>query len=314
MQSTSNLVVVLGTGGTIAGTAAAPDEGVGYRAAQLGVDQLLQAVPMLAGQPLESDQLVQLDSKDMDHATWLLLARRVAHHLSRPEVKGIVVTHGTDTLEETAYFLHRVLAPAKPVVMTAAMRPATALSADGPQNLLDAVTVAHCDGAAGVVAVMGGTVFHAEDLRKVHTYQLAAFSSGEAGPVGLVQEGRLRVFRCWPVGNALGVDRLPADVTSWADVALVLSHAGVSGMLVDALIGTGVRGIVVAGTGNGTLHRELVPALQRAQLAGVTVWRASRCAEGAVIGDEGDFASAGALSALQARIELMLRLSVSGQG
>lgn len=307
MQSKQGVVVILGTGGTIAGTATDPGDNVGYTAGQIGVAQLVQAVPGLAGQALEAEQVTQLDSKDMDHATWLELARRVAHHQARPEVQGVVVTHGTDTLEETAYFLQRVLAPAKPVVMTAAMRPATALLADGPQNLLDAVTVARCDGAGGVVAVLDGQVFGAGDVRKLHSYRIQAFGAGDAGPVGVVEEGALRLFRPWPAGEALGLDRLPDDIARWPAVALLLSHAGVSGGLVDALVAQGVRGIVVAGTGNGTVHRELLAPLQRARQAGVTVWRATRCAQGAVVG-ESELPSAGALSAVKARIELMLRL------
>ncbi|MFZ5544078.1 MAG: asparaginase [Pseudomonadota bacterium] len=307
MQSTEGWVVILGTGGTIAGTAAEKLDNVGYTAAQLGVAQLVQAVPALAGQALQAEQVAQLDSKDMDPATWLALARRVAHHLARPEVQGVVVTHGTDTLEETAYFLQRVLAPRKPVVMTAAMRPATALLADGPQNLLDAVSVARWEGAQGVLVVLGGQVHAPEDVRKLHTYRVEAFGSGDAGPIAAVEEGRLRLFRPWPAGEALGLERLPADAHAWPQVALLLSHAGVSGAIVQALCAHGVRGIVVAGTGNGTVHRELLAALKRAQQAGVTVWRASRCAFGAVVG-EAELPSAGALPAVKARIELMLRL------
>jgi L-asparaginase len=303
--------VILGTGGTIAGTAADPGDNVGYTAGQLGVAQLVQAVPALAGQPLEAEQVAQLDSKDMDHATWLQLARRVAHHLARPEVQGVVVTHGTDTLEETAYFLQRVLAPRKPVAITAAMRPATALLADGPQNLLDAVAVARCEGAQGVVAVLNGEVLGAEDVRKLHTYRVQAFGAGDAGPVAALEEGQVRAFRAWPAGAAVGLERLPADPAQWPRVVLLVSHAGMTaalaGALVDALCAQGVQGIVVAGTGNGTVHRELLAALQRAQQRGLTVWRASRCAQGAVVG-EAALPSAGALSAVKARIELMLRL------
>jgi L-asparaginase len=151
-------IVILGTGGTIAGTAASAADAVGYTAAQIGVAQLVAAVPLLAQVPIECEQVAQLDSKDMDFETWQRLAASCAHHLARADVAGIVVTHGTDTLEETAYFLHRVLAAAKPVVLTGAMRPATSLQADGPQNLLDAVRVAQEPGARGVVAAMAGTV------------------------------------------------------------------------------------------------------------------------------------------------------------
>ena len=151
-------VVILATGGTIAGRADDAADNVGYRSASLGVAALLAAVPPLRALPLEAEQLAQVDSKDMDFAVWQRLAQRAAFHLARSEVAGVVVTHGTDTLEETAYFLHRVLAPAKPLVLTAAMRPATSLQADGPQNLLDAVTRARTAGARGVLAVAAGTV------------------------------------------------------------------------------------------------------------------------------------------------------------
>ena len=131
-------------------------------------------------------------------------------HLARPEVAAIIVTHGTDTLEETAYFLQRVLAPAKPVVLTAAMRPATSRLADGPQNLADAVAVATAPGARGVVVVVAGTVHSALDVRKVHPYRLDAFGSGDAGPIARVEEGRLRSFRPWPEGEAAR-PRSPAE-------------------------------------------------------------------------------------------------------
>ena len=311
MQSISNapLVVVLGTGGTIAGTAASPDDQIGYSAAQLSATQLIAAVPALADTPIEVEQVAQVDSKDMGFAVWRALAVAVSRHLERPEVGGIVVTHGTDTLEETAYFLQRVLAPRKPVVLVAAMRPATSAQADGPQNLLDAVCVARSAGARGVVAVLAGTVHSALDVRKTHTYRLDAFGSGDAGALAHIEQGRLRRHRDWPDGDALGLTALPADVTQWPRVEIVTSHAGASSVMVDALRQAGVNGIVVAGTGNGTLHHALETALLGAQAAGVTVWRSSRCLAGSVL-DAGParLPSAGALTPVQARIELMLRL------
>jgi L-asparaginase len=307
MQKTSSIVVVLGTGGTIAGTAANAGDNLGYTAAQLGVDALVRAVPALAALSIESEQVAQVDSKDMDFAVWRTLAGRVAHHLARPEVAGIVITHGTDTLEETAYLLQRVLAPAKPVVLTAAMRPATSLQADGPQNLLDAVHVARHPGASGVVAVLAGTVHAAADVRKAHTYRIDAFSSGDAGPVARVEEGQLRMLRAWPDGDALGVERLAA--APWPRVDIVLSHAGADGDVVDAVVKLGARGVVVAGTGNGTLHHQLEAALLRAQDAGVRVMRCSRVAVGPVFAKPGEQLPAGGdLSPVKARVELLLQL------
>src|SRR5258706_13325782 len=204
-----NKVVVLGTGGTIAGTAADALDNVGYTAGQLVVGHLVAAIPALAGVPLECEQVAQVDSKDMSHAVWRELALRCANHLARADVAGIVITHGTDTLEETAWFLHRVLAPAKPVVLTAAMRPETALQSDGPQNLLDAVAVAQAPGAGGVLAGLAGDLHRARDVRKVHPYRIDAFSSGDAGPIGRIEEGRLRPFRPWPQGQGPGLDPPP---------------------------------------------------------------------------------------------------------
>lgn len=309
MQSDARHVVILGTGGTIAGTAASATDHTGYSAAQLGVAQLVAAVPPLAGLPLACEQVAQLDSKDMDTATWLALARRAAHHLGRDDVAGVVVTHGTDTLEETAYFLHRVLGPAKPLVLTAAMRPATALGADGPQNLLDAATLARHPGARGVVAVMAGAVHAGDALRKQHTYRVDPFGSGDAGPLAWIEEGRVRALRPWPHAAGLGLERLPADVSAWPAVEIVTSHAGADGRIVAALRAAGVRGIVVAATGNGTVHRRMEAALRDAQRDGIVVWRSSRCLDGVVTSapDEA-FPSAGALTPVQARIELMLRL------
>jgi L-asparaginase len=275
---------------------------------------LLREIPALAGQALSVEQVAQCDSKDMDHAIWQQLAQRVAHHLARPEVTGIVITHGTDTLEETAWFLQRVLAPSKPVVLTAAMRPATALHRDGPQNLLDAVTAARSSEPqlAGVLAVVAGAIHSAQAVSKRHPYRVDAFSSGEAGVLGWVEEGEVRLARpglpfdeVEPLGLAL-IDR---PVVDWPWVAVVTSHAGADATLVRALVGAGVRGIVVAGTGNGTVHQQLQTALHDAQIAGVRVWRCSRCVDGAVVGQPaGALASAGALSPVKARIALMLAL------
>jgi L-asparaginase len=309
MQSPKPLVVILATGGTIAGTAALATDTTGYRAGALGIDALVAGVPALADHRLESESVAAIDSKDMDEATWQRLARRVAHHLARPEVAGIVITHGTDTLEETAYFLHRVLAPAKPVVLTAAMRPASSLSADGPANLLDAVTVAEAPGVRGVSVVFGGSVWGAVGLRKVHTLQTSAFTGSDCGPIARLEGGVIRVFRPWPEGEALGLARIAAEASTWPRVEIVMNHAGADGRIVDDAVIAGTAGIVVAGTGHGTVSARMDAAIARARGEGVRVTRASRCVFGPVLPHGADAAdAAGELSAVQARVELQLAL------
>lgn len=310
-------IVILGTGGTIAGTAASPSDHTGYTAAQVGITELVQTVPALAEGPcdLVTEQVAQIDSKDMSFAVWARLAARVNHFLAQSDVQGIVVTHGTDTLEETAWLLHALLNPGKPVVLTCAMRPATALAPDGPQNLLDAVAVAVHPGARGVLAVCAGVVHGAPDVQKVHTYRLDAFSSGDAGPVGYVEEGRLRLVRNWPEARANQAPEAikkiveQQDGQNWPRVEIVMNYAGAGAAVVEALVAAGVQGLVVAATGNGTLHHELEAALLRAQATGVRVVRATRCLEGRVLPRSGDaIADSQGLSPVKARVDLMLQL------
>ncbi len=271
----------------------------------------MAAVSGPAGVRIESEQVAQLDSKDMDFATWQRLAHRVGHHAARPEVAGIVVTHGTDTLEETAYFLARVVAVAKPVVLTGAMRPATSREADGPRNFADAIVVAARAGRAGVVVAFAGALHSARDLRKVHSSRLDAFSSGDAGVLGRIEAAGLESTRPWPAEDVLGIELLPAKGEPWPWVEIVASGAGIDGRAVLALVDAGIDGLVVAATGNGSLHRELAAALEQAALpARVPVLRATRCLDGGVAekDEPSAFASAGALTPAKARVELVLRL------
>lgn len=316
----SKKIVILGTGGTIAGRADHASDNIGYTAAQVGVDQLVQAIPALAATDyLVTEQVAQIDSKDMTFAVWAQLVERVAYLLARDDVGAVVITHGTDTIEETAYFLQAVLNPVKPVVLTCAMRPATALAPDGPQNVVDSLAVAQHANARGVVVVCAGTVHSALDVQKEHTYRLDAFSSGDAGPVAYVEEGGLRVLRSWPESRALSA-QVRMDImaslrlgSSWPQVEIVMSHVGASGAVVDALVASGVQGLVLAGTGNGTAHRDLDKALLDAQAGGVSVVRASRCASGRVLPKANDaFGQSDGLSPVKARIALMLRLMVPG--
>lgn len=304
-------VLILATGGTIAGRAQRQGDNVGYTAGQVPVAELVSSIPTLADLPLELEQVTQVDSKDMDFPLWKQLAGRVAHHAGRADVRGVVITHGTDTLEETAWFLHRVLQPAKPVVMTCAMRPATALAPDGPQNLADAVSVAMDGRLPGVSVVCAGLVHAPEHVTKVHTYRTDAFASGEAGPAGAVEEGRLRLFwppapgtadaGLWPVVRA--ADRLPR-------VELVVSHADADGHVVRAMLNDtqapALRGLVVAGTGNGTVHTRLAAALNEARGRGVVVWLGTRCVAGRVVQDGVSPMPLAAPSAIKARLSLAL--------
>ncbi len=314
-------IVVLATGGTIAGTAASPSDHVGYTAAQLHVQDLLNAIPnlqdALQGDTLEAEQVANLDSKDMDHATWQTLAQRCQHWLSQPDVDGVVITHGTDTLEETAWFLQQVLGTTKPVVMTCAMRPATSLEADGPQNLLDALAVVRDPQAQGVLLACAGSIHGAQHVQKIHPHRLDAFSSGSSGPLGQVTQGLVHwapdaahlINPKAPAHHSLALQKPVAD---WPWVAVLFSHAEADARQVKALVDAGVKGLVVAGTGNGTVHAAWVDALKDAQSQGVVVWLTSRCTEGQLLGQSFDFPVAPAdLNAFKLRISLMLALMSS---
>ncbi|MBK0113506.1 MULTISPECIES: asparaginase [unclassified Delftia] len=319
-------LVILGTGGTIAGRADSQSQGVGYKAGQITVQSLLEAVPDLEQQalgPVQTQQIAQVDSKDMDWPVWRALLRACMQALEDADTRAVVITHGTDTLEETAWLLHSLLPATKPIVLTCAMRPATALLADGPQNLRDAVTVAASGGRSGVWVVAGGEVHAAAQVQKVHPYRLQAMRSVEGGPQALVEEGRVR----WLVPDApsspaapstgamvpatMSSDLLALDELPWVEVVFSGALARASG--VDALVAAGVRGIVVAGTGNATVHEGMEAALQRARDKGVWIWRGTRCAEGLPVASglgtnpaEADLAQ---LPVAKARIAMMLALA-----
>jgi len=309
-------IAILGTGGTIAGTSQTAADNVAYTAARLGVDEVLGAIPSaFFSVEVITEQIAQVDSKDMGFAVWTALAERVNYFLEREDIDAIVITHGTDTLEETAYFLHAVFQPCKAVVLTCAMRPATALCPDGPQNLLDALTVAQFPGARGVVAVCAGTIHGAAAVQKVHPYRLDAFSSGDSGAIGFVEGGKLRIMRDWPpaisvaASNAIEKIAFWSKSESWPRVEIVMSHVGADGSIVDSLVASGVEGLVIACTGNGTLHCSLEAAIVRAEHSGVRVVLASRCWDGRIVGRSSGLSHGiEGLSPVKARIELLLEL------
>jgi L-asparaginase len=315
------VIVVLATGGTISGEAASATDNLGYTAGKRSAQDLVRAVPALADWPLETEQVAQIDSKDMRSRLWLHLSHRLHAHLARPEVRGVVITHGTDTLEETAWWLHRTLLSDKPVVLTAAMRPATSLQADGPQNLLDAVRLASLPDARGLMLVVGGEVLAASECRKVYGQRLRAFDTADGVPLGHVSDEGLRQGGVWPLPavRTQGAGRLgelqawwrdlPGDTAAWPWVAIVSSHADADERQILALAAAGVNGLVVSCTGHGTVHKDLEPVLAQAQDRGIGLIRASRCGLGRVTGaDHPSLPSAGGLTPAQARVELLLRL------
>ncbi|SAL25445.1 L-asparaginase II [Caballeronia turbans] len=321
-MNTSSLprIAVLATGGTIAGSAGDASKTAGYKAGVVGVDKLLDAVPALGTVArIHAEQIASIDSKDMSVALWTALASRVNELLAQDDIDGVVVTHGTDTLEETAYLLHLTVKHAKPVVLTAAMRPSTALSADGPLNLLNAVTVAASKDAAGkgVLVAFNNQIHCARDVTKTSTYAVDAFRSPETGVLGFVQDGRVEFQRTVVRPHTAASEFSVTD--EWPMVEIVASYADASRVMVDALVAAGVRGIVVAGTGNGSMHATLTQALADAVRQGVAVVRASRVGSGHVMrnGAANDDAlgsvSAGTLNAYKARVLLMLALA-SGVG
>lgn len=312
----ANTLVVLGTGGTIAGRAAQAGDVLGYTAGQVPVDELLAGVRVPPGWRVECHQVAQVDSKDMDDSVWRALLVQAQHHLARTDVGGLVITHGTDTLEETAYLLHAALPTPKPVVITCAMRPASAPAPDGPQNLADALLLAAWPGAAGVVVVCAGEVYAGLEVQKRHTYRLDAFDAGDAGPLGVVEAGRFRHWRAWPTSpaDAAVLQRRLLAAPVWPTVFWVTSHGGA--------VAEGVRrwlpqapgqpaacaGLVVAGTGNGTLHRALETVLAEAVALGLRVWVTSRCHSGVVMGHTGTLWTDCTLPPAKARLALVCDL------
>ncbi|NMG31405.1 asparaginase [Aromatoleum evansii] len=306
-------LALVATGGTIAGAAASATDTTGYTAGALGADALLAAVPPLADvAQIRAEQLFSLDSKDMRPAHWLTLGRRVRALLDGPAIDGIVITHGTDTLEETAAFLDLTLAAAKPVVLTAAMRPATALSADGPMNLYNAACVAaHPDSRGrGVLVSFGDAIYPARGVRKCETHRVDAFAGTNAGAIG--QTDPLRYFTPPPAGGGARVE-LPPDLAELPRVDVLYVGAGTPPALVDVMIADGARGLVLALPGNGSLPDAWEAPLAAAVARGIAVIRASRAGMGPVgrkpLDDRLGTRAAGELPASQARVALMLALA-----
>ena len=277
-------IVVLATGGTIAG-AAASDVQAGYTSGQVGVEQLLAAVPQakkLAS--LRGEQISNIGSQDMNDEVWLKLARRVNELTAMPDVAGVVITHGTDTIEETAYFLNLVVKSKKPVVLTAAMRPSTALSADGPLNFFNAVAVAANKEAAGrgVLVVINDWIHGASSLTKTSTTALQTFLSPLWGLVGTVAYGDAEFYR-GPVGRNTVTSEFSLDkVKALPRVDIIMAHENMDGALIEAAVAAGAKGVVIAGVGNGNMTQAALDALAAQAKKGIVCVRSSRVPTGRV--------------------------------
>jgi L-asparaginase len=278
---TKPTLALIGTGGTIAGAASAASVSTDYKPASLNLAAVVDTVPELrARYDIEVTQPMQLASYDVRPENWLDLHAAVMHAVNNPNVAGIVVTHGTDTLEETATFLHLSVDSDKPIVVVGAMRPATAYSADGPANLLDACSVAACPGARGrgTLVVMNGRIHSGLWVGKRHVSSVEAFDSPLAGAVGEVADQAVQWFRA--AGRAPTVAwQTP---TAWPRVDIAVAYAGVDETAMRAFVAAGARGIVHAGLGNAntpTAYRAFIQALPT---QGVLVARCARFITGSV--------------------------------
>ena len=311
-------VVILATGGTIAGTGATSTTTVGYTSATVGVQNLIKAVPELAKVAnVTGEQVFQIASENMSNEHWLTLAKRVNVLLAQAGVDGVVITHGTDTLEETAYFLDLVVKSRKPVVLVGAMRPSTALSADGPINLYNAVLLAASPEAAGkgVLVAMNDQIQAARDVTKTNTSTLDSFRTPELGMLGYIQGSKPFFYRQSSRKHTVDTEFDVSSLASLPQVDIVYGYANVGPVALDAFVAAGAKGIIHAGVGDGSLAAKVVPALKSARQKGVLIVRASRVGQGIVArngeanDDELDFVVADTLNPQKARILLMLALT-----
>lgn len=309
-------VKILATGGTIAGSATSNTATTGYSSGAIGVDTLINAVPeMKEIANVSGEQIVNTGSSNINNEILLKLAKRVNELLASDDVDGIVITHGTDTLEETAYFLNLVVKSDKPVVVVGAMRPATAISADGPFNLYNAVKIASSPEAKGkgVFVALNDRIGSARYTTKTNTTMLETFKSEEQGYLGAIAGSKIYFFNeitrkhtTKSVFDISKIDKLP-------QVDIVYGYQNDGRYLYDALVAAGSKGIVVAGSGNGSISNAARQGAIDAAKKGVVIVRSSRVGNGIVTrsasDDTNNFVAADSLNPQKARILLMLALT-----
>ncbi|HTH60811.1 MAG TPA: asparaginase [Paraburkholderia sp.] len=283
MREQANLVVI-GTGGTIAGRGETSSDTAAYACSVLTVDEILSATPELAALAnLRSEQLLQVGSENFGNEHLLMIGKRVAELLVRDDVDGVIVTHGTDTIEETAYFLHLTLKSNKPVVVVGSMRPPSSMSSDAPLNLYDAICVAiHPDSRGkGVLVVANEEIHTARDVMKTNSFKLESFRS-PYGPLGYVVEGQPRYYRMPARAHTVATPWSIDDIDALPKVDIVYAYGALDAGVI-ATVASAADGIVYAGTGNGNVAEHIVEPLRQAARDGLYVVRASRTGHGVVI-------------------------------
>lgn len=310
-------VYILATGGTIAGTGKSAIAS-GYTAGQVAISSLIEAVPQIKDVAnVTGEQIVNIGSQDMNNEVWLTLAKRINELLATDDVDGIVITHGTDTMEETAYFLNLTVHSAKPVVITGAMRPSTAMSADGPLNLYNSVVTAAAPESVGkgVLIVMNGLILGAESTQKMNTVDVQTFQAPDAGALGYIYNSKV-YYNMSPLKKH--TTESVFDVTNLKElpkVGIVYSYSNVEADVMDPFLTNGYQGVVHAGLGNGNYHKNVFPKLLEARKLGIIVVRSSRVPTGpTTLYDEVDdekyqFVASWELNPQKARVLLMLALT-----
>ncbi len=310
-------IEIVATGGTIAGAQANAAQ-TGYRSGVFDIGRLIDAAPQMKDlADVTGEQLVNIGSQDMNNEVWLKLAKRVSELVKQPAIDGVVITHGTDTMEETSYFLSLVERTQKPIVMVGSMRPATSLSADGPMNLYEAVAVATNPEARnrGVLVVLNDQVYYARGVEKQNTTALDTFKSPNRGPAGHADGSAVTFFArpstVYGEASTFSIDQLD----TLPKVEIVYAYANMGRDLIDAAVKNGTQGIVVAGVGDGNMTSIATAGLADAAKAGVAVVRSSRTGSGAVYrnvevdDDKLQFVASGELNPQKARVLLMLGLT-----
>ncbi|WP_294770375.1 type II asparaginase [uncultured Rhodoferax sp.] len=316
-QTAKPHVVVLATGGTIAGAGASAANSATYAAAKVPVDKLLAGLPELNNVArVSGEQVFQIASESFNNEHLLQLGRRVSALSKQADVDGIVITHGTDTLEETAYFLNLVVRTRKPIVLVGSMRPGTALSADGALNLFDAVNVAASQDAAGkgVLVTMNDEIQSGRDVSKSINIKTEAFKS-QWGPLGMVVEGKNYWFRAPVKRHTADSEFNIDDIKTLPAVDIVYGYGNMNSVAIDAYTKTGVKALIHAGTGNGSVAAPIVPTLRQLRASGTQVIRAARVPDGFVLrnaeqpDDQYDWVVAHDLRPQKARILAMVALT-----